>query len=79
MPIYSFKCAACTEKFDLMVGVTAEETAYNCPVCGSTNINKQLASFNVGKTIPKSPCASGSCPVGTDPMCSCSGGRCPAL
>jgi len=66
MPIYSYVCKDCDEKFDLLVGVTAEKEELKCKKCGSKNITKEISSFGVGKSSGSS--SDSSCPSGTCPL-----------
>jgi putative FmdB family regulatory protein len=73
MPVFSYICKACGEKFDLLEGVTQEKASMECPKCGSTKIEKTFASFGVGKPQSSSSGMSGGgcsscCPGGTCPM-----------
>jgi putative FmdB family regulatory protein len=43
MPIFSFVCDDCAEKFELLVGMT-ENVKLQCAQCGSTNISKVFGS-----------------------------------
>ena len=61
MPIYSFICKNCGEKFDLLIGVTAEKEEYKCKKCNSKNIERTLSTFSVGGSDNTSP----NCPTGT--------------
>jgi len=61
MPIYTYVCKDCNEKFDVLVGVTSNESDIKCPKCGSKNINMGFGKFSVGS----SDSAGGSCPTGT--------------
>lgn len=66
MPVYSYICKNCGEKFDLLVGVTIEKEELRCKKCGSKKIVRGISSFSVGKS---SSCGSdSSCPAGTCPM-----------
>ena len=70
MPIYTYKCDDCGNRFDLLVGVTAGETEKKCTKCGSTKIVKQLSSFSVGHAgSSESECSTGTCSTGTCPTC----------
>ncbi|MBI5335404.1 MAG: zinc ribbon domain-containing protein [Burkholderiales bacterium] len=40
MPIYSYRCPACHDAFDLLV---RSSTTPACPRCGSTDLAKQVA------------------------------------
>jgi len=65
MPIYSYVCKDCSEKFDLLVGVTLEKTELKCKKCNSENIQRTLSSFNVGNSSSKTSFSGSSCPTGT--------------
>ena len=64
MPIYSYHCNDCGNRFDLLVGVTADSKEKKCTECGSKNIEKTLSSFSfrMGPSSTGSP--SGSCSTG---------------
>ena len=69
MPIYTYVCKDCNEKFDLLVGVTSKKVELKCKKCGSKDINKVFGSFSVGnpsgKTSSSEPsCSTGTCPTG---------------
>lgn len=70
MPIYTYICRDCGEKFDLLVGVVSEKVELKCKKCGSIHIEKTFATFGVnvsrGTNVPDSPCQ--SCSTGTCPM-----------
>ena len=40
MPIYDYKCSACSHPFELLVRASTVPT---CPACGSTTVEKQLS------------------------------------
>ena len=65
MPLYSYICKKCGEKFDLLVGMTQEKTELKCQKCGSRNIQKSFGGFNMGKSGNQgtSSCSTGSCPT----------------
>ncbi len=67
MPIYSYICKDCGEKFDLLVGITSEKVELKCKKCGSKNIEKTLGSFSVGNPSDKASSSGPSCPTGTCP------------
>ena len=67
MPVYTYICKDCGEKFDLLIGMTSEKTELKCKKCNSRNIDKILSSFSVGNS-GSNPSSSGpSCPTGTCP------------
>jgi putative FmdB family regulatory protein len=66
MPIYTYICKNCSERFDLLIGVTAEKTELKCKKCNSRNIEKTFAAFSMGKSSSKSSSSDlSSCPTGT--------------
>ncbi|MCK4325964.1 zinc ribbon domain-containing protein [bacterium] len=68
MPIYTYECKDCGEKFDFLVGVVASKEEPKCKKCGSKNIERTLASFSVRVSGSSSSTSSGpSCPTGTCP------------
>ncbi|OPX30811.1 MAG: hypothetical protein B1H08_00695 [Candidatus Omnitrophica bacterium 4484_171] len=68
MPVYTYVCNDCGEKFDLLVGVTSKKAKLKCKNCNSTNIKKAFGSFSVG--APGHNSSSGpSCSTGTCPTC----------
>jgi len=66
MPIYTYECKDCGEKFDLLVGVTSKKTELKCRKCNSKNIQKTISSFSVGN---KTGSSGSSCSTGTCPTC----------
>ncbi len=78
MPIYSYLCKKCGQKFDLLVGVGKGREEKKCKKCGSKNIQKTFASFNVGSGSDSDPCSTGACELNSsgscvDPRNSCPG------
>ena len=67
MPIYTYVCKDCGEKFDLLIGVTSEKTELKCKKCNSRKIDKILSSFSVGSSKGKPSSSGPSCPTGTCP------------
>ena len=67
MPIYTYVCKDCGERFDLLMGVTSEKTELKCKKCNSKNIQKTLSSFSIGNSDSKSSPSGPSCPTGTCP------------
>lgn len=76
MPVYSYLCRNCGEKFDLLVGVVSEKTEVKCPKCGSSSIEKTFASFgiNVSSKNKNINSCGESCPRGNCPMKNRQGG-----
>ncbi len=69
MPIYTYACKDCGEKFDLLIGVTSEKVELICKKCGNKNIEKLLGAFSVGSSGSKASSSGLSCPTGTCPTC----------
>jgi putative FmdB family regulatory protein len=65
MPVYTYVCKDCSEKFDLLIGMTAEKTELKCKKCKSRNLDRVLSSFSVGNSGSKSSFSGSSCPTGT--------------
>ena len=65
MPIYTYVCKDCSEKFDLLVGVTSGKTEFKCSKCDSINIQKILSLFSMGDSSNKIRSSGPSCPTGT--------------
>ena len=68
MPLYTYVCNDCGEKFDLLIGVISEKTELKCKKCKSKNIQKTFSSFSVGNSGGKSDASGSSCPTGTCPL-----------
>ena len=68
MPIYSFICEDCKEKFDLYVGIGREKEKSVCKRCGSKNIKRTYSSFGVGSSSGNNTGSDESCPTGTCPF-----------
>ncbi|MCK4993921.1 MAG: zinc ribbon domain-containing protein [Candidatus Omnitrophica bacterium] len=65
MPIYTYVCKDCKEKFELMVGVNAEKTELKCVKCASNNIERIFSAFSVGNSGSSSCDLGGSCSAGS--------------
>jgi len=64
MPIYSYVCKKCGEKFDFLVGVGTGSEVIKCKKCGSKKVERIVARFSVGSGKSRSSSPS-SCPSGT--------------
>ena len=68
MPIYTYLCKDCKEKFDLLLGVTSEISKIKCKKCNSENIEKLISGFKVGSSKDRgssgASCPTGTCPIG---------------
>ena len=73
MPIYSYECGQCHQKFEILTGVVAKEKELQCPACGSTRVQKLPTTFSLGASSSGSndlnSCSSGSCSTGFCPTC----------
>ena len=69
MPIYTYKCKKCHEKFERLEGVVSEEEALKCSKCGSKDVQKVFSTFSVGKS-------SRSCDMNAPACSGCPGGAC---
>ena len=65
MPIYTYECKECGEKFDLLVGVTSEKAELKCKKCASKNIKRTFSTFSIGSSKGKLNSSEGTCPTGT--------------
>ena len=65
MPIFTYACQDCGEKFDLLVGVTSEKPELKCSKCNGENIKKVFEAFSVGESKGKMSSSGPSCPTGT--------------
>lgn len=68
MPVYSYICKECNEKFDLFIGVSSKDDELVCKKCGSKNIQRVFSSFSVGSSSNKDSGSDSSCPTGTCPL-----------
>lgn len=66
MPIYTYLCKNCGEKFDLLMGVNSDKPKIICKNCGSKNVKKEFSSFSTPNSSEGG--FSGSCPTGSCPL-----------
>ena len=67
LPVYSYICRDCKEKFNLFAGVGEKDEKLVCKKYGSKNIEKIFSSFAVVSSSDKSTessCSTGNCPLG---------------
>ncbi|MHB8280421.1 MAG: FmdB family zinc ribbon protein [Candidatus Humimicrobiaceae bacterium] len=69
MPIYTYVCNDCGEKFDLLTGMTPGKEEPECEKCNSKNIKKLFSPFGIGKSNNETSSSESSCPTGTCPTC----------
>ena len=63
MPIFEYRCAACSAVFEHLHG-RAGEAAPQCPRCGAASVDRVLSVFAVTRpstTTPPGPCGSADC------------------
>lgn len=59
MPIFEYACEECGHEFELLV---RSDTRLECPMCQSTQLEKQLSVFATADTAPEAaPVAAGPC------------------
>lgn len=45
MPIYEYRCNVCRRRFNVLVGVIAQDDPLQCPRCGGTDITRLISRF----------------------------------
>lgn len=64
MPIYEYRCSACSERYEILVS-SAGRSKPPCPRCGAASVERLLSTFAVGKSaanVPDvGPCGSSDC------------------
>lgn len=69
MPIYSYICNDCKEKFDLFLQGSVENDKLVCIKCRGKNIQRIFSSFGIGsKSNFDSDNQQSNCPTGTCPF-----------
>lgn len=69
MPLYEYRCRACSERFEVLQRVGEGSEKVLCPECGGREVDKQLSTFAAGASASTSS-SSYSAPAG------CGGGGC---
>ena len=69
MPIFTYQCKDCGEKFDLLLGVNSDKEQLKCKKCNSKNIVKMPSAFSVGAGENRPSSSGPSCSTGTCPTC----------
>ena len=64
MPIYEYRCEACSEGFEVFVRSPSRQTDPTCPKCGSQKAKKAISLFGVGGTA-RSNTSGASCSPGS--------------
>lgn len=50
MPIYEYRCTACSRKVTLLVGLSEDEALLTCTHCGAARLTKLVSRFRRGRT-----------------------------
>ncbi|MDH7570843.1 MAG: zinc ribbon domain-containing protein [Armatimonadota bacterium] len=45
MPLYEYRCEACGKDFVLLQPMSASQSGWACPHCGSTQSRRKLSAF----------------------------------
>jgi len=65
MPIYSYKCNACSTDFEIKASLSEKEemskSLFKCPQCASNNIQQVICASGVVKNLNNSGGCSGGC------------------
>ncbi len=72
MPIYEYRCADCSHRFEILQRMGENGDGLVCPQCGARKVEKQLSTFAAATA---SPGASSSADMGPE-MGMCGGGTC---
>lgn len=63
MPLYEYRCEACSEHFEVLQGMGESGDGISCPRCGAEEIARQLSTF-AGRTASSpydASCATPGC------------------
>ena len=50
MPLYEYRCRACSHPFEILVG---RDSVPACPKCGADDLERLLSSFGVNSTTTR--------------------------
>ena len=50
MPLFEFVCQNCQKQFTFLSGVIADNSAPQCPKCGSSELQKLMSRFKAGRS-----------------------------
>lgn len=50
MPLFEYRCEACSKRFSLLIGLTAQSEPELCPHCGSPKVARLVSRFSRGRT-----------------------------
>ncbi|MFO1328030.1 MAG: zinc ribbon domain-containing protein [Rubrivivax sp.] len=62
MPIFEYACEECGHEFELLV---RSDTVLECPICQSTQLEKQLSVFATAETSAAAPMPAMAGPCGS--------------
>jgi len=68
VPIFSYVCKDCDEKFDLFLQGSEKDDKLVCKKCGGKNIQRIFSSFGIGSKSSsdgdekQNTCLTGTCP-----------------
>ncbi len=74
MPLYEYRCAACSLEFEKLVPRWGDATS--CPACSSTTVEKQISTFAVSTTQGSASSLGCGAPAEGCGASACGGGRC---
>ena len=60
MPIYEYRCSACTEEFEILQRMGESGEGLACPRCGGQEVRRQLSTF-AASTSSSSSSAEAAC------------------
>lgn len=63
MPLYEYRCDACSEHFEVLQSMGESGDGISCPRCGAGEVDRQLSTF-AGRTASSSydtSCATPGC------------------
>jgi len=75
MPIFEYKCNKCGHVMEFLEK-TSTPRKHTCEQCGSSDVNKLLSGFAVGRS-KATGAACETCPSGPCPSDICQAGSCP--
>jgi putative FmdB family regulatory protein len=70
MPIYEYRCADCSHRFEILQRMGENGDGLACPECGARKVEKQLSTFAAATASSSSSFDTGG------EMGSCGGGSC---
>ena len=71
MPIYCYECKKCGERFELLVGMTADQSKLECVECGNSRLDKLVTTFAITGSSKGGSSSCANCSSGSCSNCSC--------